>query len=115
MICGNEYASRLVEKGVPLAQVRDLLGHASITTTERYDNQTFAALQAAAQRLESGKTFTNPSQTAHGSNHDDEPPKPSNPRKSLRRRGCPGLAGRQGFEFGERPFSKWLMALDFWF
>jgi hypothetical protein len=27
------------ERGVPLAQVRDLLGHASITTTERYDNQ----------------------------------------------------------------------------
>jgi hypothetical protein len=25
------------------------------------------------------------------------------------------LAGRQGFEFGERPFSNWLMALDFWF
>ena len=29
---GHEYASRLVERGVPLAQVRDLLGHASITT-----------------------------------------------------------------------------------
>ena len=25
------------------------------------------------------------------------------------------LAGRQGFEFGANPFSKWLMALDFWF
>ena len=35
----HEYASRLVEKGVPVAQMRDLLGHASITTTERYDNQ----------------------------------------------------------------------------
>ena len=35
----HEYASRLIERGVPLAQVRDLLGHASITTTERYDNQ----------------------------------------------------------------------------
>jgi site-specific recombinase XerD len=32
----HEYASRLVEKGVPLSQVRDLLGHASIVTTERY-------------------------------------------------------------------------------
>jgi integrase len=29
----HECASRPVEKGVPLAQVRDLLGHASITTT----------------------------------------------------------------------------------
>ena len=48
----HEYASRLVEKGVPLAQVRDLLGHASITTTERYDNQKLENLQAAAARLE---------------------------------------------------------------
>jgi len=53
----HEYASRLVERGVPLAQVRDLLGHASTTTTERYDNQTLAALQAAVGRLEAGKTF----------------------------------------------------------
>jgi integrase len=53
----HEYASRLVERGVPLAQVRDLLGHASITTTERYDNQTLEALQAAAARLETGKQF----------------------------------------------------------
>jgi integrase len=53
----HEYASRLVEKGVPLAQVRDLLGHASITTTERYDNQKLENLQAAAARLDSGKSF----------------------------------------------------------
>ena len=53
----HEYASRLVERGVPLAQVRDLLGHASILTTERYDNQKLEALQAAAERLEGGKTF----------------------------------------------------------
>jgi site-specific recombinase XerD len=53
----HEYASRLVEKGVALSQVRDLLGHASITTTERYDNQKLENLQAAAARLESGKTF----------------------------------------------------------
>jgi integrase len=57
----HEYASRLVERGVPLSQVRDLLGHASIVTTERYDNHTFAALQAAAGRLESGKSFTSAS------------------------------------------------------
>ena len=53
----HEYASRLVERGVPLAQVRDLLGHASITTTERYDNQKLENLQAAVLKLESGKTF----------------------------------------------------------
>ena len=32
--------------------MRDLLGHASITTTERYDNQKLDNLQAAAARLE---------------------------------------------------------------
>ena len=54
----HEYASRLVERGVPLAQVRDLLGHASIVTTERSDNQRLEARQAAAARLEDGKTFS---------------------------------------------------------
>ena len=53
----HEYASRLVERGVPLSQVRDLLGHASIATTERYDNQRLEALQVAAGTLESGKGF----------------------------------------------------------
>jgi hypothetical protein len=33
----HEYASRLAERGVPLSQIRDLLGHHSIVTTERYD------------------------------------------------------------------------------
>jgi hypothetical protein len=42
---------------VPLAQVRDLLGHASITTTERYDNQTVANLKIAADKLERGRAF----------------------------------------------------------
>jgi hypothetical protein len=53
-----------VEKGVPLSQVRDLLGHASITTTERYDNQQPLALLEAARRLETGESFTIPSQPA---------------------------------------------------
>jgi hypothetical protein len=53
----HEYASRLVEKNIPLAQVRDLLGHTSIITTERYDNQKLENLQAAAARLERGETF----------------------------------------------------------
>ena len=41
----SEYASRLVEHRVPLSQVRDLLGHASITTTERYDRQRLDSLK----------------------------------------------------------------------
>jgi integrase len=53
----HEYASRLAERGVPLSQVRDLLGHASIVTTERYDTQKLEALQAAAKRLETGAVF----------------------------------------------------------
>ena len=53
----HEYASRLVERGVPLPQVRDLLGHASITTTERYDNQKLENLQAEALKLESAESF----------------------------------------------------------
>jgi integrase len=67
----HEYASRLVERHVPLAQVRDLLGHASIITTERYDNQTLENLQQAAGRLEEGKTFDTEPRNATG--HDTTP------------------------------------------
>jgi hypothetical protein len=56
----HEYASRLVERNVPLAQVRDLLGHASITSTERYDNQRLENLQIAALKPERGLTFEPP-------------------------------------------------------
>jgi integrase len=34
--CRHDFASRLVQAGVALAVVRDLLGHSSITLTERY-------------------------------------------------------------------------------
>ena len=53
----HEYASRLVELGVPLSQVRDLLGHASIVTTERYETMTLRSLQVAAAKLERGCGF----------------------------------------------------------
>ena len=69
----HEYASRLVEHGVPLAQVRDLLGHASITTTERYDNQTVANLQIAAAKLERGQMFA-PSAVKASRFFQDRPP-----------------------------------------
>jgi len=62
----HEYASRLVERGVPLSQVRDLLGHASIVTTERYDNQRPDALFEAARRLEVGESFKNFSSSGAG-------------------------------------------------
>jgi integrase len=53
----GEFASRLVERGVPLSQVRDLLGHASVVTTERYDRQKFEALEGAVKRLDTGESF----------------------------------------------------------
>ena len=46
------------------SQVRDLLGHASIVTTERYDNQKQEALFDAAKRLETGESFKNLSRSA---------------------------------------------------
>jgi integrase len=72
----GEYASRLVERGVPLSQVRDLLGHASIITTERYDRQTPDALMASAKRLETGErfTFVSQSQPASAETRDDDAP-----------------------------------------
>jgi len=72
----GEYASRLVEHGVPLSQVRDLLGHASIVTTERYDRQRFEALEAAAKRLDDGQLFNFLSTAADEAV--DVPPPPSN-------------------------------------
>jgi hypothetical protein len=51
---------------VPLAQVRDLLGHESIKTTERYDSQTPASLRAAAALLEAGKTLDTGEPSADG-------------------------------------------------
>jgi len=53
----SEYASRLVECGVPLSQVRDLLGHCSIVVTERYDRVRLDSLKAAVARLDDGRPF----------------------------------------------------------
>ena len=83
----HEYASRLVEQGVPLAQVRDLLGHASITTTERYDNQKLENLQIAVKKLERGRVFLSapaPAQAADATNGGTEVP-PCVPPDSMRR------------------------------
>ena len=70
----HEYASRLVEARVPLSQVRDLLGHASIVTTERYDNQRQEVLFEAVSRLETGESFKNLSSS--GRHADEVPPVP---------------------------------------
>ena len=94
----HEYASRLVERGVPLSQVRDLLGHASIVTTERYDTHPFTALQQAAARLESGKSFTIPSQTAAERSESEAKDAPKAKQKNQKVQRLRNLAGRQGFE-----------------
>ena len=63
----SEYASRLVELGVPLSQVRDLLGHCSIVVTERYDRQVLPTLKEATGKLDDGQAFKNLSSS------DDQP------------------------------------------
>jgi integrase len=55
----SEYASRLVKWGVPLSQVRDLLGHSSIVVTERYDRQVLDNLTEAVGKLDDGQPFKN--------------------------------------------------------
>jgi integrase len=55
----SEYASRPVERGVPLSQVRDLLGHCSIVVTERYDRQVLESLKTAVATLDDGQPFKN--------------------------------------------------------
>jgi integrase len=94
----HEFASRLDERGVPLSQIRDLLGHASIVTTERYNHHTFAALQQAAGRLESGKTFTSASQTSDQTSADVAVSEASEIVEGAERKELKELAGRQGFE-----------------
>jgi hypothetical protein len=53
----QEYACRLAERGVPVTKIQALLGHASITTTQRYIHHTLAELSAATTVLETGATF----------------------------------------------------------
>lgn len=50
----HEYACRLAERGVPIAKIQYLSGHASIVTTERYIHHTLAELAKAAAGLEDG-------------------------------------------------------------
>jgi integrase len=50
----HTYASRLVRAGVPLLQVSKLLGHGSITTTERYSHLADSQWDAVRAVLDSG-------------------------------------------------------------
>jgi integrase len=48
----GEFASRLVEKGVPLTEVSKLLHHRNVGTTERYIRHTLDRLHSAKNALE---------------------------------------------------------------
>ena len=50
-------AAWLVTAGVSLAEVRDLLGHASITMTERYAHLSPENVRAAVRKLDLGHDF----------------------------------------------------------
>lgn len=50
----HTYASRLVRAGVPLLQVSKLLGHGSITITERYSHLATSQWDAVRAALDSG-------------------------------------------------------------
>lgn len=49
--CRHDFASRMLASGASLAMVRDALGHASITETERYAHLERRDLRAAVQRV----------------------------------------------------------------
>lgn len=48
---------------MPLSQVRDLMGHASIVTTERYDTPRQEILDQAARKREAGVIIKFPSRS----------------------------------------------------
>lgn len=49
--CRHTFASRLLEVGESIRTVQELLGHASITTTERYTHMSTNTLRAAIDKL----------------------------------------------------------------
>jgi site-specific recombinase XerD len=47
----HSFASNLANKGVPLIVIKELLGHADISTTQRYSHTNLEHLQSAIRKL----------------------------------------------------------------
>lgn len=50
----HSFASTLVQKGVPLYTIKELLGHSSISTTEIYSHLNMETLREAIGKLDTG-------------------------------------------------------------
>jgi site-specific recombinase XerD len=50
----HSFASNLVQKGVPLYTIKELLGHSSISTTEIYSHLNMETLREAIKKLDTG-------------------------------------------------------------
>ena len=50
----HTYASQLVQAGVDIYHVKELLGHSTITLTERYSHLSESALKQAAMKIQNG-------------------------------------------------------------
>ena len=51
----HEAGSRFLEAGWPLSHVREMLGHANISTTDTYLNVSLKGLQESMHRLDDGR------------------------------------------------------------
>ncbi|MFZ1986096.1 MAG: site-specific integrase [Desulfatitalea sp.] len=58
--CRHTFASRLVERGVDIYHVKELLGHQTIELTARYSHLSPASLRAAVDVLEKRDSVTEP-------------------------------------------------------
>jgi site-specific recombinase XerD len=50
----HSFASNLVQNGVPLYTIKELLGHSSISTTEIYSHLNMDSLREAVKKLDTG-------------------------------------------------------------